>query len=95
MSLIAWLPIDSAPKSGTLIALLLPPTEDRLNPLDDTSGYTQTIGFNNLELDHIDEWKFAGWDWSGDEFAIGSGTPVMWHAILDVPMYIEPDAQAS
>lgn len=67
-------PIDTAPKDGKMIRLLVDYTE---NSLDDAIR-VWTIGFNALEDTGEDEWKFAGWNWCQDCFDAGEGTPVGW-----------------
>lgn len=68
--------MDSAPKDGTMIRLLVDYT-DGGGPLDDAL-VAWTIGFNDLDGTGVDEWKFAGWCWTHDHFSQGSGTPVGW-----------------
>ena len=79
-----WQPIETAPKDGRMLQLLLAPDDDdveRAHPLEDTAGYSPTIGLNNFENDEQDEWKFAGWCWSHDHFTQGEGRPVFWRPI--------------
>lgn len=73
-----WKTIDSAPKDGTLLLLLLAATDDREHALDDTAGLSRTVGFNNFENDGEDVWQLAGWCWSHDHFTEGKGKPVQW-----------------
>lgn len=72
------LPIETAPKDGTFIRLLVKFTE---HPLEDADENTPvwTIGFNNEDntLERPD-WHFAGWCWSHDHFTEGAGTPIGW-----------------
>src|SRR5262249_12905035 len=72
-----WFPISTAPKDGTLCLLLISPYE-REKALEDTEACSISIGFNNLENDGEDCWKFAGWCWSHDHFTEGEGTPFAW-----------------
>ncbi|WLD56919.1 hypothetical protein NFC81_09265 [Salinispirillum sp. LH 10-3-1] len=71
-----WNPTDTAPRDGTLLRLLVQYEE---HPLDDDNTQPQeTIGFNTLDQSGIDDWHFAGWDWSHDSFAQGIGEVVGW-----------------
>lgn len=73
---IAFNPIETAPKDGSLLRLLVQFTE---NPMeDDTVTEQVTIGMNNLANTGIDEWQFAGWCWAHDRFTQGEGTPRAW-----------------
>jgi len=72
-----WLPIAGAPQDGTLVWLLISP-DDSENPLDDSSGPTKTIGFNECDHNGEDDWFFAGWSWEQDCFTAGHGTPIGW-----------------
>ena len=76
------LPIEDAPRDGTMLRLLVDYSgEDYGHPLEDSSKPTWTIGFNNFENDGQDVWLFAGWSWQHDEFIQGRGTPIsfMFH----------------
>lgn len=68
----------TAPKDGTLLILFIAADDDREHALDDTGAAARTIGFNNLDNDGEDVWKFAGWCWSHDHFTEGKGTPCGW-----------------
>lgn len=79
---VAW-PMDSAPKDGTLIRLLVEFDE---NAIDDTEagGPYWTVGENTADYTDCDEWEFAGWSWEQDCFTKGYGKPVGWlpfHAV--------------
>jgi hypothetical protein len=52
--------------------------EDFGNPLEDTARLAWTIGFNGYDHNEIDEWSFAGWNWSQDCFTQGRGRVVGW-----------------
>lgn len=73
-----FLPISTAPKNGYLLLLLLAADETLKNPLEDSPNSTITIGFNNLEHDGCDVWKFSGWCWEHDHFTEGHGIPIGW-----------------
>lgn len=68
------LPIDSAPRDGTMVRLLVQFTD---YALEDTGDPMWTIGANGL-YGGDDLWCFAGWDWEQDCFTAGEGTPVGW-----------------
>ena len=76
-----WQPIDSAPRDGTMLLLLLDDDKPREHALEDTTEPTTTIGFNSLSHTGNDIWDLAGWDWSQDCFRAGKGTPVAWAPI--------------
>lgn len=73
----AWQPIDTAPRDGTLLLLLIGPAE-REQPIEDTAGPSRTIGHNNFDNDGEDVWAFAGWCWNHDHYTEGKGKPVAW-----------------
>lgn len=71
-------PVDSAPKDGTLIRLLVDySSDDAAGALEDAAE-AWTIGFNNLRDTGDDEWQFAGWNWSHDCFTEGHGKVIGW-----------------
>lgn len=82
---LGWRTMESAPRDGTLLLLLIAPDDDCENPLDDVAGPSRTIGFNNLDHDGEDVWKLAGWCWSHDRFTEGAGTPCAWQPVPEVP----------
>jgi hypothetical protein len=84
----AWQPIASAPKDGTLLLLLLDADNDRRHPLEDTAGASRTVGHNNFDHDGVDEWCFAGWTWEQDYYVQGEGNPVAW---MHYPAALTPD----
>jgi hypothetical protein len=72
--------MDSAPKDGTLLRLLVVFTD---NNIDDTGDEaTWTIGNNNADNTGVDEWEFVGWCWAHDHFTNGEGTPVSWLPLI-------------
>lgn len=72
------LPVESAPKDGTMLRLLVDYSgEDGAGALEDAEQ-AWTIGFNNLRDTDEDEWQFAGWNWSQDCFVEGHGTVIGW-----------------
>lgn len=73
-----WRPIETAPKDGTLLWLLVA-FEDHAT--EDTDEPCPTIGANSLTDTGDDEWKFAGWCWTQDHFTEGVGRPVAWMPI--------------
>ena len=85
----AWLPMDAAPKDGTLVRLLV---EFEDHATEDGPGPHPTIGANTSENDKgPDEWQFAGWNWEHDCFTQGVGTPVGWLPMTQcVPAFKAP-----
>ncbi|MFC3059482.1 hypothetical protein [Paenirhodobacter populi] len=71
-----WMPIDTAPKDGRMVFLLVDYT-DGAAPLDDAE-IAATIGFNCLDDTGEDEWHLVGWNWSQDCFTDGQGTVIGW-----------------
>lgn len=82
-----WLTMESAPKNGTMIRLLVDYTSGD-HPLEDAIQ-AWTIGFNGFEDTGDDEWKFAGWSWQQDCFTEGAGQPIGWLPFLNPAV---PDA---
>jgi hypothetical protein len=75
---VSALPIENAPKDGTLIKLLVDYSgKESRYPLDDLK-VAWTIGFNNLDNTEIDEWEMVGWNWSQDHFTNGKGKVIGW-----------------
>lgn len=71
-------PMDTAPRDGTMIRLLVQFEE---NATEDTADPVWTIGACNDDNVGEDErvgWQFAGWCWTHDHFTEGKGTPVGW-----------------
>ena len=78
---VAWRSMESAPKNGTMLRLLVRPgnaEEDGWTPFADSIDPYQTIGFNPLSDTGEDEWQFAGWDWCHDCFTDGAGDIIGW-----------------
>lgn len=73
-----WLSMDSAPKDGTMLRLLVEFDEHQT----EDAMVAPTIGFNNHANDGQDEWQFAGWCWSHDHFTQGKGTVKGWLPFL-------------
>lgn len=72
------LPMDTAPRDGTMVRLLVEFAE---HATEDCVGPAWTIGANNDDNVGDDErvgWQFAGWCWTHDHFTEGRGTPVGW-----------------
>lgn len=82
-----WMPIETAPKDGTPVLLLIAETDDSNFMEDALLG--RTIGMYGVnggpEVDPT--WSFPGWNWCGDEFENGRGTPIKWQ-----PLPAAPDA---
>lgn len=76
MSIEQWQPLETAPKDGTILRLLVNFDEHPLE--DDNTKPIPTIGCNSLANTGEDEWKFAGWSWCHDCFTQGEGSVVGW-----------------
>ena len=74
-----WRDMESAPKDGTLVRLLVSFDEHSTEDADEAP----TIGANNFDNDGEDVWRFAGWCWSHDHFTQGVGTPAGWLPMID------------
>ena len=65
--------LESAPKDGTMVRLLVQwPTRDEnpngpWGPFEDCNR-SWTFGFNSEDHTGEDAWQFAGWDWQQDQF---------------------------
>lgn len=84
----SWRPMESAPKDGTLLRLLV---EFDDCAIDDGEGPFATVGQNFLDTTGEDAWQFVGWDWEQDVFVDGIGRPVGWMPMLAAPS--QPAAQ--
>jgi len=73
------LPMESAPKDGTLLRLLVD-FEDHAT--EDSAEPCWTIGGNSLDNTGVDLWQFVGWNWTHDCFTDGVGKPVGWLPML-------------
>ncbi|MBA8799206.1 hypothetical protein FHW77_002925 [Agrobacterium sp. RC10-4-1] len=73
-----WQPIETAPKDGAILRLLVNPDQEEFTAFDDSLTPFETIGFNNLENTKEDRWEFAGWDWQQDCFITGRGEVIAW-----------------
>ncbi|MCL6701123.1 hypothetical protein [Pseudomonas sp. T1.Ur] len=82
-----WRDMESAPKDGTLLRLLVSFDEHSTEDADEAP----TIGANNFDNDGEDAWRFAGWCWTHDHFTQGVGTPVGWLPMIDASASTELD----
>lgn len=80
---VGWNEMESAPKDGTMLRLLVRPDREEFTAFHDSLAPFETIGFNNLENTEEDLWEFAGWDWSQDCFITGRGEVIGWTAMLE------------
>lgn len=81
--LLGWQSMETAPKDGTMLHLLVRPGQEELDPFTsfhDSREPYETIGFNQLSDTTIDEWQFAGWDWCHDCITDGHGEVIGWRA---------------
>ena len=69
-----WIPIEQAPRDGTLLILAIEP-EGRQHPLSDSADYTLSFGFNEFDDSEIDRWQFMGYYWDYDQIVDGVGRP--------------------
>ena len=74
-----WLPIESAPKDGTDILLLI---ENSSNPMQDE---LQSVSIGAFNIADDNEWTFAGWHWEQDCYERGDGTPIGWLPLPQPP----------
>lgn len=81
----AWnFDMAQAPRDDTTLLLLIAP-DGREHPLEDTEGYSRTIGHNGFDNTGDDVWQFAGWCWCHDHYVEGKGQPVAWQHTPEVP----------
>lgn len=76
-------PMDTAPRDGTMVRLLVQFEE---NATEDTAEPAWTIGACNDDNVGDEErigWQFAGWCWTHDHFTEGKGTPVGWLPLIE------------
>ena len=87
---VAWLPMETAPKDGRILRLLVEFTD---HAMEDEESPQATIGSNTFD-DHgdFDEWQFAGWSWTQDCYTQGIGKPIGWLPMLDTQTDIAPKA---
>lgn len=79
-----WMPIETAPKDGTLLFLFVDYSEGD-HPLED-EVCARTIGFNNYDNTGEDDgWRFSGWCWCHDHFVEGKGSPKYWRPLPPPP----------
>jgi hypothetical protein len=73
----SWNPMETAPKDGTLVLLLVDYT-DGTHPLEDDT-VARTVGHCNDGVNGEEEgWRFAGWCWCHDHYTEGKGRPIGW-----------------
>ena len=88
MMLSDWLPINSAPKDGTILRLKVLFDD---NPLeDDASVELVTIGHNAFCNTGEDQWQFVGWDWTHDCYTQGTGVVTAWMPLVDIRILPTP-----
>lgn len=82
-----WRPMETAPKDGTIVRLLVDYSDDdACHPLEDAT-ITHTIGGCTDDHTGLSEgWKFAGWSWEHDCFCEGRGKPIGWLPFAPVPL---------
>jgi hypothetical protein len=91
----SWQQIETAPKDGTLVLLLVKADDPEFNPIEDEVE-ARTIGSYGVHggPEEDPEWTFAGWDWDFDSFEDGRGIPIAWAPLLPLPQPLQsaPDA---
>ena len=60
--------MESAPKDGTILRLLVRSTGQFNESFEDSDDPFWTIGFNNLSNTQEDAWQIVGWNWEQDAF---------------------------
>lgn len=76
----------AAPRDGTLLQLLISHEGDESWAGFDDNDPSRTMGFNNLDNDGEDVWKFPGWSWTHDFITEqGHGKPIAWALMLPLP----------
>lgn len=75
-----WQPIETAPKDGTLVFLLISTADDEQFTAMEDSNPSRTVGAYFCDLDPPC-WQFAGWSWEQDRHMNGIGTPIRWQPL--------------
>lgn len=78
-----WRDMSTAPKDATMLRLLVQFDE---GSFEDSDEPVATIGTNHFANTGVDEWLFAGWNWTHDCFTQGTGQPLGWLPLLAVGM---------
>lgn len=78
-----WQPMETAPKDGTLLRLLV---EFDDHPIEDGAGPFATVGTNYRDNTGEDAWQIVGWCWEQDRFIDGVGTPIGWLPMLSAAL---------
>lgn len=91
---VAWRPMESAPRDGTMVRLLVEFTDHATEDAE-TAPTIGACNDDNVPEDERIGWQFAGWCWDHDHFTEGKGTPVGWLPMLDTaPPPSVPDGWA-
>lgn len=79
-----WQPMETCPLNGDLVLLLVSYGVSDAFPLED-DRIARTIGHKGA-----DGWQFAGWNWCHDHYTAGTGTPIRWAPLPDLPPEHDP-----